>query len=93
MCIPSHAIVVGQTCHPLKVRLEEHQKTVYQGEVKKSDMADHICKEKGTSLPLWEEVKIIDGEEHWRIRCLKETMNMLVYSDLLSRPFIEMNMI
>ena len=34
-------------------------------------MADHIWKEKGNHLSLWDEVKIIDKEEHWKIRHLK----------------------
>ena len=56
-------------------------------------MADHVWKEKENQLSLWDEVKIIDREEHWRMRCLKETAHMLVYSDLLSRPSREMNII
>ena len=44
-------------------------------------------------LPLWDEVEIIDREEHWRRRRLKESAHMLGYSDLLSRPSIEMNTI
>ena len=35
-------IYKGETGHPLKVRLEEHRKAVVQGEIEKSDMADHI---------------------------------------------------
>ena len=53
-------------------------------------MADHIWKEKESHLLLWDEVKIIDRAEHWRIRCLKESADMLGYNDLLSRPSIEM---
>ena len=44
-------------------------------------------------LPLWDEVKIIDREEHWKRRHLKEAAYMLGYSDILSRPSIEMNTI
>ena len=44
-------------------------------------------------LPLWDEVEIIDSEEHWRRRHLKESAHMLGYSDLLSRPSIEMSTI
>ena len=83
----------GDTCQPLKVRLEEHRKAVVQVELEKSGMADHIWKEKGNHLPLWDEVKIIDREEHWRINHLKESAHMLGYSDLLSRQSIEMNTI
>ena len=54
---------------------------------------DHIWKEKGNHLPLRDEVEMIDREEHWRIRHLKESAHMLGYSDLLSRPNIEMNTI
>ena len=86
-------IYKGETCCPLKIRLEQHQKAVIQGEIEKLSMADHIWKKKGTHLPLWDEVKIIDREVHWRIRCLKESAHMLGYSDLLSRPSIEMNTI
>ena len=56
-------------------------------------MADHIWKEKENHLPLWDKVKIIERDEHWRIRRLKESAYMLGYSDLLSRPSIEMNTI
>ena len=97
MCTPSLAAVVKYTkarqgC-PLKIRLEEHWKAVVRGEIEKSGMADHIWKEKGNYLPLWDKVKIIDRDKHWRIRCLKESTHMLGYSDLLSRPSIEMNTI
>ena len=54
----------AQTCCPLKIRPEEHWKAVVWGEIKKSGMADHIWKEKGNHLPLWDEVKIIDKEEY-----------------------------
>ena len=57
----------GETVHPLEVRLEEHRKTVVRGEIEKSGMVDHIWKEKGNHLPLWDEVEIIDSAEYWRI--------------------------
>ena len=95
--IPSHAdrakYSKGKTCYLLKVRQQEHQKTVVQGEIEKSGMADHIWKERGNHLPLWNKVKIINREEHWKRRCLKEVAHMLGYVDLLSRPSIEMNTI
>ena len=53
----------GGICCPLKVRLEEHRKAVYRGEVVKSSMADHIWKEKGKHQLLWYELKIIDKKE------------------------------
>ena len=93
---PSLAVVVkykGETGCPLKVRLEEHRKAVVRGEIEKSVMADHIWKEKGNHLPLWDKVEIIDWAEHWRIRRLKESAHMLGYNDLLSRPSIELNII
>ena len=73
-----------ETCHPLKIRLEQHQEAVVLGEIEKSGMADHIWKEKGNQLPLWNKVKIIDKDEPWRIRRFKESAHMLGYSDLLS---------
>ena len=63
----------GETRRSLKVRLGEHWKAVCQGEVKKLGRADHIWKEKENHLPLWDEVKIIDRKEHWRIRHLKRS--------------------
>ena len=84
-------IYKGKTGGPLKVRLEKHRKAVVRGEIEKSGMADHIWKEKGNHVPLKDEVEIIDKEEHWRIRHLKESAHMLGYSDLLSKPSIEMN--
>ena len=86
-------IYKGETGRPLKVRLEEHRKAVVRGEIEKSGMADHIWKENGNHLPLWGKVEIIDRAEHWRIRCLKESVHMLGYNDLLSRPSIELNTI
>ena len=54
------------------------------GEIEKLSMEDHIWKEKGNHLPLWDDVKIIDSAEHWRIRHLKESAHMVGYNDLLS---------
>ena len=86
-------ICESETGHPLNVRLEEHRKAVVRGEIEKLGMADHIWKEKGSHLPWWDKVEIIDWAEHWRIRRLKESARMLGYSDLLSRPSIELNTI
>ena len=86
-------IYKSETGHPLKVRLEEHWKAVVRGEIEKLDMADHVWKEKGHHQLLWDEVEIIGRAEHWRIRCLKESVHMLGYNDLLSRPSIELNTI
>ena len=69
-------IYKGETGRPLKVRLEEHRKVVVRGEIKKSGMADHIWKEKGNHLLLWDKTEIIDRAEHWRIRHLKESAHM-----------------
>ena len=88
---PSLAVVVKYTKERLKVRLEEHRKAIVRGEIEKSGMADHIWKENGNHLPLWDKVEIIDRAEHWRIRRLKESAHMLGYSELLSRPSIELN--
>lgn len=55
----------------------------------KSGMTDH---EKGSHQPLWSEVNILDKEEHWRFRLLKESASILGYGDLLlSLPSIEIN--
>ena len=75
-------IYKGETGCPLKVRLEEHRKAVVRGEIEKSCMADHIWKEKGNHLPLWDKVEIIERAKH-----------MLGYNDLLSRLSIELNTI
>ena len=53
-------------------------------------MADLIWKEKGNNLPSWDEVRIINREERWIIRCLKEAVHMLGFSDLLRRPSKEL---
>ena len=52
--------------------LQEHQKAVIRGEIEKSVITDHIWKEKGNYLPLWDKVKIIDRDKPWRISHLKE---------------------
>ena len=67
----------GKTGHPLKVRLQEHQKAVTHGEVEKLGMADHIWREKGDHRPLWDQVEIIDKEHNWKIRKHKESAHML----------------
>ena len=89
----NRTVYKGDICRQLKVRLEEHRKAVVRGEIEKLGMVDHIWKEKGNNLPLWDEVEIIDRKEQWRIRRLKESAHMLGYSDQLSRPSIEMNTI
>ena len=86
-------IYKDETGCSLKVRLEEHRMAVVQGEIEKSGISDHIWKEKGNHLPLWDEIEIIDSAEHWRIRRLKESPHMFGYNDLLSRPSIQMNTI
>ena len=83
----------GETGRPIKVRLDEHRKAEVRGEIEKSGMADCIWKEKRNYLPLWDEVKIIDRAEYWRIRLLKESAHMLGYNNPLSRPSIELNTI
>ena len=70
-------IYKGETGRPQKVRLEEHRKAVVRGEIEKSGTADHIWKEKGKHLPLWDEVEIIARAEYWRIRRLKESAHIL----------------
>ena len=67
--------------------LEQHQKAVVQGKIEKSGMVDHIWKEKRKHVTLWNY-----REEDRRVRHLKEAADMLGYTDLLSRPSIEMNM-
>ena len=42
---------------------------------------------------LWDEEKIINRKEHWRISRLKEAGHILGPSDLLSSPRIFMNKI
>ena len=86
-------IYKGETGRQLKVMVEEHRKAVVRGEIEKSGMADHIWKEKGNHLPLWDEFEIVDRVKHWRIRRLKESAHMWGYNDQLSRPSIEMNTI
>ena len=39
---------------------------------------------KGTPSALNDEVEILDREEHWRIRRLKESAHMLGYNDMQS---------
>ena len=48
---------------------------------------------KGNHLPSWDEAKIIDRAEHWRIRRLTESAHMVGCNDRLGRPSIEMNTI
>ena len=68
-------------------------KAVVQGEIAKSSIADHIWKEKRNHQFLWDKVKIIDREEQWKIRFLKEVAYILGHVDLLNRPSIKINTI
>ena len=61
-----------------KSKETEHRKTVCRRGIEKSGMTDHLWKEKGTHLPLWDEVKIIDRKDHWRIRYFKEAACMFL---------------
>ena len=45
-------------------------------------MTDHIWKEKGNHLPLGDQAKIIDWDECWKIRRLKEAVQKFGYGDL-----------
>ena len=85
-------ILLFKKSPPPPSSLLNYWKAVVQGEIEKSGLVDHIWKEKGTHLPLWDKVEIIDRGEHWRIRRLKESAHMLGYNDL-SRPSIELNTI
>ena len=73
--------------------MEEHRKAVSKGDTTKSGIADHVWKEKGGHLPLWNEVEIIDREDHGKIRKLKESAHMLGKKNCLSHPSIEMDTI
>ena len=75
-------IYKGETGCPLKARLEEHRKEVLRGEIEKSGRVDHIWKENKNHLHIWDEVEIINREEHWRIRRLEESAHMLGNIDL-----------
>lgn len=59
----------GETSRPLKVRLEEHRKSVITVETIKSGIADHVWRDKSSHQPQWNEVKILDREEHRR-KCI-----------------------
>ena len=71
-----------ETGRLLNMRLQDQQKTVTRGEVKKSGVAEHIWRENGDHRPLWDQVEIIDKEHNWRIR-----------KNLLNRPSLEINTI
>lgn len=48
---------------------------------------------KGSHQQLWNEVKMLDKKEHWRVRLLKESERMLDYEDLHNKPSLEINKI
>ena len=56
-CCSFGKIYKGETGRPLKVRLEEHRKAIVRWEIEKSGMADHIWKENGNHLFLWDKLK------------------------------------
>ena len=61
----------SETYRPLKVRLE-NRIAIAQGAFLKNWVCQTIHER-----PIGDEVKIIDREEHWRIRCFKESPHML----------------
>ena len=71
-CSDSVKIYKGETGSPLKVRQGEYWKAVVRGEIEKSGMVDHIWKEKGNHLSLWDEVEIIDREHHLIMLSVKQ---------------------
>ena len=50
----SRTAVAVETCHPLKVKLEEYRKEVCRGKIEKSGLTDHIWKEKGNPQSSWD---------------------------------------
>ena len=42
-------------------------------------MADHMRKEKGNPLPLWDKISVIAKEEYWKRKDLKEAARILGY--------------
>lgn len=51
----------------------------------KLDMVDHVWRKIDRHQHLWNEVKILDREQHWRIRYLKESEHMQGDKKNLSR--------
>lgn len=54
-------------------------------------MADHELTEKSRHQTLCNEVNILDSEEYWRDRRVKEPAHMFDYKGLTSGPSIEIN--
>ena len=73
-------LLLGLNLQPLDNFTQKHFPTKcfihYWGEIEKSGMVDHTWTEKGNHLPWWYQAKIIDSEEHWKIRLLKEVVYM-----------------
>ena len=66
-----------EPCCLLKVRLGNISMSE---DVEKLITAGHIWKENGHHLPLFDEVKINDREEHSRVKCIKGAAHMLGYN-------------
>lgn len=52
-------------------KLKEHRKAVVRGETIKLSMTDCVWWESGSHQPLWNGMKILNKEEHWRVRRLR----------------------
>lgn len=55
----------GVTSRTLNGKLEEHRKEIVRGEIMKLGIVHRIWREKSNHRSLWNEVKILNREEHY----------------------------
>ena len=74
-CQDCNAVYIGETKRSFKQRSSEHMRAVKNGEIEKNEIADHCCKLDHKFN--WEEKSIIDKEQNWVSRKVKETIHSI----------------
>ena len=64
---------IGETGRPLNVRIKEHQRAVRNGDMKN---AIAVLSEKETHRIDWDNAKILEKEQNWKRRKLKESLHI-----------------
>ena len=80
---------VGETCRPLKTRVNEHQRNTTNGEIDKSKIAEHSWEQKNRFQ--WDKASIISKEENSRIRKLKQSAFIHCTDHVISQPSIDIS--
>ena len=74
-CADCNAVYIGESKRSFDQRSKEHVRAVKNGDVDKNEIADHSWKLDHKFD--WENKIIIDREQNWRVRKIKETIHSI----------------